>query len=283
MLYKAFAKINWALNIVGRKDGFHLLDGVMENVDLYDEVSIEIVKGNDVKVEYLNCDDIQDDLCSLACDYFKRATGIEFGANISVLKHIPMGAGLGGGSSDCALVLFVLNTYFDYPLKEDELLLLGTSLGSDVPFFLMGGTQRARGKGEILEPISKSFTSQMLIVKPVESISTKTAFDLFDLEGETKNGDVDALIKGLSTNSPDLIYDNMVNDLEEASIKLLPSIQEIIDVLYEKGAKKAMMTGSGSAVIGLFEGFIPRSFPTLKNCKIIKTQTVDKSYEIISK
>ena len=278
---KTYAKINWALAVLGVENGFHMLDGVMENIDIYDVVDIEVTDNTDINVTYDTVKTMKGDLCFRAAQAFFDYTKIKKGVTIKVEKKIPMQAGLGGGSSDCACVLWYLNKYFDNVIPQKEFMEIASSLGADVPFFLMEGCNRARGKGEILEKIDKDTVQEFVLVKPInKGVSTKQAFDLCDKDMDKQVLDVEELIEGLKQNNYDLICKNMVNHLEKPSITLLPDIKDIMDTLYNMGAKKAMMTGSGSTVIGVFDQ-MPTSFEPLKEYWYKPTKTMEKSFEIM--
>lgn len=249
---RAYAKINWLLDITGVKDGYHMLDGVMETISLYDVISIDVKNIEEVNTFYDSKEIMEGDLCMAAAKAFFKETGIKGGADIHVEKHIPSGAGLGGGSSDCALVLCCLNEYFGYPIGRESIFSMAEGLGADVPFFIDGGAQRARGKGEILEPVERQSTIGLIIAKPKnKGVSTAQAFKLYDSHPSPGNGNVKGMIDALKKGDIKKIGEYMYNALEKPSEMLLPDIKGVRETLIKAGAEAAVMTGSGSAVIGL--------------------------------
>ncbi|MDO4938581.1 MAG: 4-(cytidine 5'-diphospho)-2-C-methyl-D-erythritol kinase [Lachnospiraceae bacterium] len=233
MRIKAYAKINIGLDIVGiREDGYHLVDMVMQTVDLYDELEIE--PRDDGRI-VITCDTpgVPTDGKNLAV---KAARALlseedERGVSIFLKKHIPSQAGLGGGSSDAAAVLKALNELYALGKSDEELEAIGAKLGADVPFFIRGGCRRCQGIGEILSPAQDDHGDFVIIVKPEAGASTKEVYAAYD-RLECK---------------PDT--DNV---LEAVTARMFPVITEIKDRLLAAGASLAGMTGSGTAVYGIF-------------------------------
>lgn len=267
-MIKAYAKINWALFITGINDGYHMLNSVMETIDLYDEINIIIGQ----KSTTTNSG-IKDDICLKSAELFLNKAEISDGVSIEINKNIPMQAGLGGGSSDAAAVLKELQKIYAHPLNENELFGIAESLGADVPFFLDGGRQLAKGKGEILTPLDHMHRYHLVISKPNGGISTKQAFEEYDKSPTNLAGNVNLLINGLATRNYETISENMQNSLEKVSIKLQPEIKEIKHKLMQMGAISTVMSGSGSAVIGLFKEK-QSDLSLLKNYWAISTTTI---------
>ena len=233
MLIRAYAKVNIGLDIVGiRGDGYHLLDMVMQTVDLYDEITITPREDGRVVI---SCDvpEVPTDGRNLAVKAFRALIpdGDPRGVDISIKKNIPSQAGLGGGSSDAAATLIAVNEIYDLGKTEEELEKTGAELGADVPFFIRGGCQRCRGIGEILSPAQDDHGDWFIIVKPDEGASTKEVYAAYD-KLEYK---------------PDL-----PNVLEAVTTQMVPEIAEIKKALLAGGAVYASMTGSGTAVYGIF-------------------------------
>lgn len=178
----AHAKINLSLRILGkREDGFHELETLMTRIDLHDDVEIMHGAGDGIS---FTCNDPDlpsgsDNLCVKAANAFRDSTGLDHGMVITLMKRIPHGAGLGGGSSDAAAVLLGLNELFDYPLVSEELHRIAAMLGSDVPFFLGDGPSWCRGRGEILEPAEILLDRDILLIKPPFSVSTAWAYQRY--------------------------------------------------------------------------------------------------------
>lgn len=195
---KAYAKINLYLDVVGKRpDGYHDLDTIMQNISLYDEISLELTDG-EISVCCDNetiCD--SDNIAFAACRTFFDYTKIKKGARIHIKKHIPLAAGVGGGSSDAAAVLSLLNIATDAQLSEDELIKLATPLGADVPFFIIGGTARAQGIGERLEKIVAPKMHYVLLKNGIKQ-STGQMYAKLDSTDYEVSGDIEGLIENLS-------------------------------------------------------------------------------------
>ncbi|MBQ3074958.1 MAG: 4-(cytidine 5'-diphospho)-2-C-methyl-D-erythritol kinase [Clostridia bacterium] len=248
------AKINLTLGITGiREDGYHLLESVMQAVSLADTLSVEAIPNGIL----LSCNKShiptdETNLCCKAARKYLDAGKIEGGVKIHLIKCIPDGAGMGGGSSDAASVLKAMKVL--YP-SDVDVFALAASIGADVPFFLQGGTQLCRGVGEILEPVSLPQRSSLfcVITKPPQGLSTPEIYRLYD----KSRGDFSAPLSSekraaLESGDPNALFSLLKNDLELPAISVLPEIAERKELLLSLGAEVAMMTGSGSAVFGLF-------------------------------
>lgn len=168
-------------------------------------------------------------------------------------KHIPVAAGLAGGSSDAAAVLFGMNRMFGLHLQQKDLMERGVKLGADVPYCIMRGTVLAEGIGEELSVLPAMPKCTVLIAKPSVSVSTKVVYEALDSEKIIEHPDIDALIEGLRQKDLHRISENMGNVLEDVTIPMHPVIEELKQVMRENGAIGAMMSGSGPTVFGLFE------------------------------
>ena len=257
------AKLNLTLDILGlRPDGYHELDMLMQTVSLCDEVELTLGTGRDWTLVCVDSDGLPLDLPAdgrnlawKAAEAFFRRTGLsDGGLAIRIVKRIPAEAGLAGGSADCAAVLRALNAYFDRSLDPPALLALGAECGSDVPFCLTGGTARVRGRGEDVTPLNAGTVQHYVICKPPFGISTPRLFALSDEHPPTVRPDADALIGCLNAGSAEAAGTLLCNVLEPVAALLHPSILEIKADLLSQGACGAQMTGSGSAVFGLFPG-----------------------------
>ncbi|MBQ2819712.1 MAG: 4-(cytidine 5'-diphospho)-2-C-methyl-D-erythritol kinase [Clostridia bacterium] len=253
---RACAKLNLYLDITGiMPDGYHALRSVMQSIDLYDTVKVE--KADTIRLtvdkKYIPTD--ERNTAFKAAKAFFEATGIQGGAEIFIKKIIPVGAGMAGGSADAAAVLNLLNILYGMPLSAEELSDVALKVGADVPFCLEGGTMLAEGKGEKLTPLPKLAKCFFVVVKPFFSVSTKDAYKMFDEQG----GDcpnVDGILSALEQRNIHQVCSSMGNDLERCIASRHPEINEIKDKLIGLGAIGAMMTGSGSAVFGVFENMI---------------------------
>lgn len=262
MKIRAYAKINWALAVLGRRDdGYHELDTVMQNIDLYDEIEFnELSDASDDKLIIFGKEKIevsQNNTVLRAVQMYKEKAGFSEFFSIKLEKNIPSEAGLGGGSADAAATLLFLQGKYS-ALDEKTLYTLAADIGADVPFCLAGGAARCNGIGEKLE----KFDAQcypLLIVKGDKGISTAQSFALYDKiqrssERNFSTADrntmlIEALMSGDKNRIPELLF----NDLESVSIQLNPQIGEVLAQLKKSGALISKMSGSGSACFGLFE------------------------------
>lgn len=253
----AFAKLNLYLGIHGlRPDGYHQLETVFQAVDLMDLVSISLHQKGGISLRcnkiYLPTDNRN--LAYKAAEAFFQATGKQnTGLHINIKKNIPVGAGMAGGSTDAACVLRLLNGAFDNPLSPGEVAQLGLTLGADVPFCLWGGTALAGGVGEDLRQLKPMPSCSILVGKPKFSVSTKAAFALYDEQPREKGPDSGTMLQALEDGDLKGIAGNLYNALEEPVGEQYPRIGQIIQRMQGAGAMGVRMTGSGSAVFGIFE------------------------------
>ena len=230
-MWKSFAKINWSLRITGRRpDGFHDLETVFQAISLHDELTFAAADRLS-----LTCDDptIPTDETNLVMRA-ARAVGAPPVA-IDLRKRIPAGGGLGGGSSNAATTLRALGE------GRGDLAELALTLGSDVPFFLMGGTAYATGRGEILTPLPPMTGIPLLLLLPEERVLTRDAFARVTRVSQPLG--IDAYRE----------LTNFTNDFEEPVFTMLPHLAELKQRLYDAGALWAGMSGSGSTIVGAFD------------------------------
>ena len=234
---KALAKINLGLDVLGRREnGYHDVRMVMQTIYLYDEVKLTKKKEPGIELTtnlgFLPTGDTN--IAYKAAKLLIEEFGISEGVKIVLNKHIPVAAGLAGGSSDAAAVLFGMNRMFGLHLQQKDLMERGVKLGADVPY-----------------PAMPKCT--VLIAKPPVSVSTKVVYEALDSEEIIEHPDIDALIEGLKQKDLHRISENMGNVLEDVTIPMHPVIEELKQVMRENGAIGAMMSGSGPTVFGLFE------------------------------
>lgn len=249
------AKVNLFLRVLDKRpDGYHEISSLMQPVSLYDEISIAAKDGEGVSI---SCDNLKvpEDAANLACKAAQamlEAAGIRKKIVITIRKHIPVGAGLGGGSSNAATVLMALNGMLEAGLDDAALMALGAKLGSDVPFFILKSAALATGRGERVEKVELP-NYYYILVNPGFEVSTAWAYRNFDLTNVKEDNTL------LYSKNPFDGFDNiavrdlLVNDLESITIKRYPEIARLKEKLLEAGAIVSLMSGSGPTVFGIFK------------------------------
>ena len=253
---KALAKINLGLDVLGkRENGYHDVRMVMQTIYLYDNVTINRTKEPGIQVEtnlfFLPVD--ENNLAYRAAKMLIEEFDIKEGVHITLEKHIPVAAGMAGGSSNAAAVLVGMNQLFQLGLSREELMERGVLLGADVPYCVMRGTVLAEGIGEVLTPLPPLPKCYVLIAKPGISVSTKVVYEKLDSGKIENHPDIDGLLEGLEKQDIRQIAEAMGNVLERVTIEDYPVIEKIKDAMKEAGALNAMMSGSGPTVFGIFE------------------------------
>lgn len=256
---KALAKINLGLDVLGKQEnGYHTVRMVMQTIYLYDEVRLNRKKEPGVELvtnlPYLPTG--EGNIAYKAAKLLQDEFAIKEGVRISLKKHIPVAAGLAGGSSNAAAVLFGMNRMFGLGLSMDGLMERGVKLGADVPYCIMRGTVLAEGIGERLSVLPSMPKCTVLIAKPPVSVSTRTVYEALDAQEIAVHPDIDGIIRGLESGDLRAITDAMGNVLENVTIPMHPVIKEIKNEMKAAGALNAMMSGSGPTVFGLFESRI---------------------------
>lgn len=244
------SKINIGLNIINkREDGFHNLKTIFFPLyDPCDKIIIEPALSFSFSSTNPDLATPTDNIICKAIDLLKSITQKVFPVSVELIKRIPVGAGLGGGSSDAAAILVAFNDMFGLGFNEDQLKELALRLGSDVPFFIKPFPAYAEGRGEQLQRVDLRLVEGfILLVNPNIHISTKEAFDNITPQKNDVN-----LVEVLKSKDYSLIKKNITNDFEEYVFNKYPSIGEIKSKMYDKGAKFALMSGSGSSVFGIF-------------------------------
>ena len=250
---RSFAKINISLNITKkREDGFHELDSVMLPISLHDSLVVAKLNATDnfVTVDDFSIGTFNYNLATFSIEKLQSVYHFNDKFRILIHKVIPIQAGLGGGSSNAAFTMKAVNTLLKLGASDDELIELGKTLGCDIPFFIKCKPARVQGVGEILTPITIKNNYYVLLVKPEAGCSTKEVYAISD-QMDLKTCNIDNVVKALEEGDDELLADNISNALQEPAIKLVPSIQTIIDELKENGLKIVQVTGSGSAVFAL--------------------------------
>lgn len=253
---KARAKINLGLDVVRRReDGYHEVKMVMQMLRLYDQIDIEKIQESGIFVRsnlsFLPTDErnIAYKAAKVMIDQF----GLEQGVIIRIEKHIPVAAGMAGGSTDCAAVLYGMNKLFGLRLNQKKLRELGVKLGADVPYCLMRQTALSEGIGEILTPISPLQDCPILIAKPSVSVSTRHVYEHLKLDEQTMHPDIDGIVTALADGDLYGVTDRMANVLETVTVPEHPVIDEIKKQMMASGAVNALMSGSGPTVFGIFD------------------------------
>ena len=246
-------KINLSLNIEGiLPNGYHSIRTIFQELSLSDRISMEFGKsGVSLTCNKAGIPTDEKNIAYRAAMLFYKATGISDGVHIHIEKNIPSEAGLGGGSADGGAVLKGMNEHYGYPLSNEKLIDLGTTLGADVPFFIMGGTALATGIGEVLTPIESKIKTHVLIVKPPVGVSTPWAYKMLD-EAPFTPTDVDKTLLAIENGDIDSLCSSMGNVFEQVVEKEYPEISDMKKKMLTLGAKGSMMSGSGTAVFGIF-------------------------------
>ncbi len=253
---KALAKINLGLDVLGKRDnGYHDVRMVMQTIYLYDNVTLTKTEEAGIQLEtnlfYLPVD--ENNIAYKAAKMLMDEFEIKGGVRITLEKHIPVAAGMAGGSSNAAAVLVGMNRLFSLGLNQEQLMERGVVLGADVPYCVMRGTVLAEGIGEVLTPLSPLPKCYILIAKPGISVSTKVVYEKLDAEIITNHPDIDGILEGLENQDIHKIANSMGNVLERVTIEDYPVIETLKQAMKEAGALNAMMSGSGPTVFGIFE------------------------------
>jgi 4-diphosphocytidyl-2-C-methyl-D-erythritol kinase len=251
---RAPAKINLMLRIVGRRrDGYHLLDSLMLPVSLYDDIMVTARFGDGASIEVASDSESAPggpaNLAHGAALAFLNRIGSAGGADVQLRKRIPVGSGLGGGSSDAAAVLLALNRLFGCPLAVDELARMGLEIGADVPFFIHGCPARVGGIGEQVAPIDFPRSLPLVLCWDHHSLSTREVYARAGVS-LTSAAALSNIIRSASGKEPS--WGALVNDLEPAAAQIHPEVLTLKEKLIARGALGALMTGSGGAVFGVW-------------------------------
>jgi 4-diphosphocytidyl-2-C-methyl-D-erythritol kinase len=275
---KCPAKINLFLKLTGKRiDGYHELESLFAFLDLSDELFVE--KSEEFKLEitgeFAGFLDQKNNLFTKILDYFAAEFYISKNLHIKIIKNIPVGAGLGGGSSNAAYFMMAINEIFELNLSKKELQKISLNFGSDIAFLLENQSSIVKGRGEIIENFPEFEEIPALLINPKISVSTKEIFEKFGGNFSAKIATDELLKKDVF----DLVK-NFPNDMEKPAISVLPLISEILDCLKKSGAEIAKMSGSGASCFGVFrnekelelaKSFFREKFPRyfIKKVKII--------------
>jgi 4-diphosphocytidyl-2-C-methyl-D-erythritol kinase len=271
---KARAKINLNLDVVGKRDdGYHIVEMVMQQIDLYDHVTLERID-HGIRIE-TTCEYIKDDQTNIAykaaellMENYKEISGV----SIHIEKLIPVAAGLAGGSSDAATVLVGMNQLFNLQLSREELMAYGVTIGADVPFCIMGGAAIAQGIGEELTPINGLTEQWVLIVKPPISVSTKEIYSNYSTDYIRQNRPFVDLLEAIEDQDVNALSALMFNSLEVVTFGRYKMVEKIKRKVQDTGALATMMSGSGPTVFGLYKNY-DKGQKALKHIKRLYPQT----------
>ena len=253
---KAMGKINLALDVLGRREnGYHDVRMIMQSVQIFDRLLIEKSHESGIRVKtnqaYLPTD--ENNLVYQAAKLLIDEFGIREGVDIDLKKFLPVAAGMAGGSSDAAAVLFGMNRMFRLGLRRGELMKRGLLIGADIPFCIMRGTVLAEGIGEILTPLAPAPQCHVLIAKPPVGVSTGQIYARIDTYGVEEHPDIDGMLQAISGNDLKGVANRLGNVLEQVTKQDHPVIGQIEETMLQCGALGAAMSGSGPTVFGLFE------------------------------
>lgn len=256
MRLRALAKINLGLDILGkREDGYHEVKMIMQTIQMYDVLELHKKKkpgiSLTVNVPFIPTD--ERNLVYRAAAMLMEEFHVQEGLSIRLDKFIPVAAGMAGGSSDAAAAFIGVNKLFHLGLSQKELMERAVKVGADVPYCIMRGTALAEGIGEKLTALPPVPPCYVLIGKPAVSVSTKMAYENLNLETIKKHSDIDGMILDIENGNLKKMTEKMANVFEPGIIREYPVIQEIKDFMEENGALRAMMSGSGPTVFGIFD------------------------------
>ena len=251
MKRKSYAKINLTLDVIEkREDGYHNIDGIMQMIDLYDEVEVKISDKFEITS---NSKEIPLDEKNLVYKvYYVMKEKYKFNENFSIHidKNIPVSAGIGGGSSNSAVVIEMINELLGLKMSLEDRKQIGRKVGADIPYLLVGKTARTRGIGDELEILETLPTTDILIINNGVEISTPYVYSKIVPSGNSER--VDKLISTYKNRKYDEFFSNLYNEMEEVSISYCPEIKNVKDKMYEFNCVKSLMSGSGPTVFGIF-------------------------------
>lgn len=255
LVLKAYGKINLGLDVVRRlENGYHEVRMIMQSVELADVVTMRRLSEDKIVVrtdrEDLPCD--ERNLAYRAAKLMKERYAVPDGVEIFLEKHIPMAAGMAGGSADCAVVLKGMNELFGLGMSLKDLQKIGVRLGADVPYCLMGGCALAEGIGEALTPLKDAPSCIVLLAKPDIDVSTKYVYENLKLDMLRRHPDIDGMMQDIEEGNLEKLCDKLENVLESVTGREYPVIGEIEKTMKDAGALAGIMSGSGPTVFGIF-------------------------------
>ncbi|WP_432406854.1 4-(cytidine 5'-diphospho)-2-C-methyl-D-erythritol kinase [Wukongibacter sp. M2B1] len=271
---KAYAKINLSLDVLNkRSDGYHNVKMIMQQITLYDEVSLQKIDKGIVLTS--DCSFLPNDISNIAykaADSMLKKYGIEGGVNIKIEKNIPIAAGLAGGSSDAAAVIKGINTLYDLSLSVEEMMDIGAGIGADVPFCILGDGALAEGIGEKLTQIKGLRSGWIVLSKPNICVSTADAYGNLRLDDINDRPNTDKLLNALERDNLYDVADNLCNVFEQGIFYKNPIVKLIKEKMLEYGAVGSLMSGSGPSVYGIFKDY-NKARSAYEKLKLLYNQT----------
>lgn len=284
MRLRAMAKINLGLDIIGkREDGYHEVRMIMQTIRMYDVLEIRKKTSPGISLStnlpYIPCD--ERNLVYKAAKILMDEFHVEEGLSMKLTKSVPVAAGMAGGSSDAAAAFVGVNRLFHLGLSEEELMKRAVQVGADVPYCVMRGTALAEGIGEKLTRLPDLPGCYILIGKPGINVSTRTAYENLDLNEIRRRPDIDGMICDIKNKDLYSMTGKMENVFEPGIMAKYPVIREIRDLMEKQGALKAMMSGSGPTVFGIFDdaGKMQNAARVLKKSGLAKTVFATRTYK----
>lgn len=284
MRLRAMAKINLGLDIIGkREDGYHEVRMIMQTIRMYDVLEIRKKSSPGISLStnlpYIPCD--ERNLVYKAAKILMDEFHVEEGLSMKLTKSVPVAAGMAGGSSDAAAAFVGVNRLFHLGLSQEELMKRAVQVGADVPYCVMRGTALAEGIGEKLTRLPDLPGCYILIGKPGINVSTRTAYENLDLNEIRRRPDIDGMICDIKNKDLYSMTGKMENVFEPGIMAKYPVIREIRDLMEKQGALKAMMSGSGPTVFGIFDdaGKMQNAARALKKSGLAKTVFATRTYK----
>lgn len=285
---KAYGKINLGLDVIGkRENGYHDVRMIMQTVQLFDRLIMTKKKQSDITITtnlpYVPCNEYN--LVYKAIDLLRKEFHIKEGVDVILDKHIPVSAGMAGGSSDCATALYGMNMLFSLGLSMEQLMEYGVTLGADVPYCLMRGTALSEGIGEILTQIPPMPHCYIVIIKPTANVSTKLVYENLKWDQIKEHPDIDGMITMLKNQNLKGVASRLGNVLEEVTIEKYPMISWVKEDLVKLGALNSLMSGSGSTVFGIFDNLTKakNALYHMRKKKIVKQSYLVEPFNVKAK
>lgn len=282
---RALAKINLSLDVLGkREDGYHEVRMVMQTLNIFDKLNIRVTEEPGIRIRtnlsYLPVN--ENNLVYKAAKMMMDEFEIPEGLDIDLYKYIPVAAGMAGGSSDAAAVIFAMNKLFHLGLPLQHMMERGVKIGADVPYCLMRGTALAEGIGERLTRLPSCPQCFVLIAKPPVNVSTKFVYGNLKADEISYHPDVDGLIEAMASGDLYGMASRMGNVLESVTIPAYPVIEQIKQFMMERGAAGAMMSGSGPTVFGLYSDLAAakQTFYELKKSRMAAVVYLSDVYNV---